>query len=123
MTLLAIAAANRDPSRFPQPDRWMLERRPTQHLSFSVGEHFCLGSHLARAELLAALELAVVDAVRRANERLARVEQLKRIQLMAGPWLPGGDELTPTLKLKRKEIGTKYAAIIDSMYHGDGIGV
>ncbi|WP_123027915.1 cytochrome P450 [Mycolicibacterium stellerae] len=55
LTMLAIAAANRDPARFPEPDRWILERRPTQHLSFSVGEHFCLGSHLARAELLAAL--------------------------------------------------------------------
>lgn len=57
MTMLAIGAANRDPERFPEPDRWILDRRPTQHLSFSVGEHFCLGSHLARAELLAALDV------------------------------------------------------------------
>lgn len=57
MTLLAIAAANRDPDRFPEPDRWLPERQPTQHLSFSVGEHFCLGSHLARAELRVALDV------------------------------------------------------------------
>lgn len=57
LTLLAIASANRDATRFPDPDRWDLDRRSTQHLTFSVGEHFCLGSHLARAEMLTALEV------------------------------------------------------------------
>jgi long-subunit acyl-CoA synthetase (AMP-forming) len=54
-----------------------------------------------------------VDA---ANEHLARVEQIKRFTIVRGDWLPGGDELTPTMKLKRKPIGEKYAAEIDALY-------
>ena len=54
-----------------------------------------------------------VDA---ANEHLARVEQIKRFLIVHGDWLPGGDELTPTMKLKRKPIGEKYAADIEALY-------
>jgi long-chain acyl-CoA synthetase len=58
---------------------------------------------------------ASVDA---ANEKLARVEQIKKFTIVQGDWLPGGDELTPTMKLKRKPIADKYAAAIESMYSG-----
>jgi long-subunit acyl-CoA synthetase (AMP-forming) len=54
-----------------------------------------------------------VDA---ANEHLARVEQIKRFTIVKGDWLPGGDELTPTMKLKRRPIGEKYAADIEALY-------
>ena len=50
--------------------------------------------------------------------RLARVEQIKKFTIVAGDWLPGGDELTPTMKLKRKPIAEKYAAQIEAMYGG-----
>jgi long-chain acyl-CoA synthetase len=60
---------------------------------------------------------AAVDAgVRRANERLSRVEQIKRYTVLPGEWEPGGDELTPTMKLKRHPIAQKYAAEIEAMY-------
>ncbi len=59
---------------------------------------------------------AVQEGVELANAKLARVEQIKRFEIVAGDWLPGGDELTPTMKLKRKPIGEKYAAQIESMY-------
>ena len=36
--------------------------------------------------------------------------------IVAGDWLPGGDELTPTMKLKRKPIAEKYTAAIEDMY-------
>jgi long-chain acyl-CoA synthetase len=62
------------------------------------------------------LEAAIEDAVGRANERLARVEQLKKFHLVREPWLPGGDELTPTMKLKRRAIEQKYAAQIEALY-------
>ena len=56
-----------------------------------------------------------VDA---ANEHLARVEQIKKFLIVQGDWLPGGDELTPTMKLKRKPIAEKYEAEIDALYAG-----
>jgi long-chain acyl-CoA synthetase len=65
-------------------------------------------------------EQAVVDevarGVERANERLARVEQIKRFKIVPAEWEPGGDELTPTSKLKRKPIAEKYAGDIDALY-------
>jgi long-chain acyl-CoA synthetase len=59
---------------------------------------------------------AVQEAVDGANTKLARVEQVKKIEIVRGDWLAGGDELTPTMKLKRKPIGEKYAGVIESMY-------
>ena len=55
-------------------------------------------------------------AIDAANERLARVEQIKKFTIVPGDWLPGGDELTPTIKLKRKPIAAKYADAIEAMY-------
>jgi long-subunit acyl-CoA synthetase (AMP-forming) len=59
---------------------------------------------------------AVQEGIDAANAKLARVEQVKRFHLVTGDWLPGGDELTPTMKLKRRPIAEKYAAEIDAMY-------
>ena len=61
---------------------------------------------------------AVQQGVDAANEKLARVEQIKRFTIVQGDWLPGADELTPTMKLKRKPIAAKYAGAIDAMYDG-----
>ncbi|WP_205698400.1 long-chain fatty acid--CoA ligase [Conexibacter sp. SYSU D00693] len=59
---------------------------------------------------------AVQQAIDAANEKLARVEQIKRFTIVRGDWAPGGDELTPTMKLKRKPIGAKYEGDIEAMY-------
>jgi long-subunit acyl-CoA synthetase (AMP-forming) len=60
---------------------------------------------------------AIVQAgVDRANAQLSRPEQIRRYTIVDGDWLPGGDELTPTMKLKRRPILAKYAAEIDAMY-------
>ncbi|WP_018682151.1 AMP-dependent synthetase/ligase [Actinokineospora enzanensis] len=58
----------------------------------------------------------VTAAVRTGNARLSRVEQVKRFRIVPAFWEPGGDELTPTLKLRRKPIAEKYAHAIDDMY-------
>jgi long-subunit acyl-CoA synthetase (AMP-forming) len=64
------------------------------------------------------MRAAVQQGIDSANEKLARVEQIKRFTIVEGDWLPGGEELTPTMKLKRKPIAEKYQAAIDSMYSG-----
>ncbi|MBA2515510.1 MAG: AMP-binding protein, partial [Solirubrobacterales bacterium] len=64
----------------------------------------------------ATMRAAVQDGVDAANGRLARAEQIKEFVIVRGDWSPGGDELTPTMKLKRKPIGEKYASDIEAMY-------
>jgi long-chain acyl-CoA synthetase len=70
---------------------------------------------LAREERVRTIVQGGVDA---ANAKLAKVEQIKKFSIVEGDWLPGGDELTPTMKLKRKPIAEKYAEAIDAMYAG-----
>jgi long-subunit acyl-CoA synthetase (AMP-forming) len=59
---------------------------------------------------------AVEQGIRGGNAHLSRVEQIKKFKIVPGDWLPGGDELTPTMKLKRKPIAAKYARQIDELY-------
>jgi long-chain acyl-CoA synthetase len=61
---------------------------------------------------------AVQAGVDSANQHLARVEQIKKFTIIEGDWAPGGDELTPTMKLKRRPITAKYEAAIEAMYSG-----
>jgi long-subunit acyl-CoA synthetase (AMP-forming) len=58
----------------------------------------------------------IEGAVAQANEKLSRVEQIKKFTLLPAEWMPGGDELTPTMKLKRKPIAEKYAQEIEQLY-------
>ena len=59
---------------------------------------------------------AVEGAVEKANQRLSKVEQIKKFKLLPAVWLPDSDELTPTMKLKRKPIAAKYDAEIEDLY-------
>ena len=63
---------------------------------------------------------AVIAEVRRAltaaNSHLSRVEQFKRFTILAAEWSPESEELTPTMKLKRRVINSKYQPQIDAMY-------
>jgi cholest-4-en-3-one 26-monooxygenase len=68
--VLFYPSANRDEAVFADPERFRVDRHPNRHLAFGVGEHFCLGAHLARMELAAAF--------RHLARRLERVE-------LAGP--------------------------------------
>lgn len=57
---VCLGGANRDPSRWKQPDQFDLTRDPKQHLAFAFGPHMCLGMHLARMETTVAIN-AILD--------------------------------------------------------------
>jgi cytochrome P450 len=61
LVFLGMAAANRDPKVFPNPDRFDITRANNKHLSFAFGPHLCLGAGLARREL----EIGVEALLRR----------------------------------------------------------
>jgi long-chain acyl-CoA synthetase len=67
---------------------------------------------VAEQKLLEAIQAGVDEA----NEKMARVEQIKKFKILPADWAPGGDELTPTMKLKRKPISEKYASQIEDLY-------
>ncbi|MCX5045875.1 long-chain fatty acid--CoA ligase [Aldersonia sp. NBC_00410] len=70
------------------------------------------------ATLVGHLEIRdeVKRAVKDGNTKLSQVEQIKRFIIVPQAWDPGGEELTPTMKLRRKPIAEKYAGEIDALY-------
>jgi cytochrome P450 len=50
LVLISLGGANRDPERFPDPDRLVLDRRDAGHLAFGHGIHRCLGAFLGKLE-------------------------------------------------------------------------
>jgi long-chain acyl-CoA synthetase len=65
-------------------------------------------SEAVRAELERAIEAG--------NQLLARSEQVKSFAIVGTPWLPGSEEVTMTMKLRRRVINTKYADRIEALY-------
>ncbi len=76
------------------------------------------GTDLAELAEEEKIRTVVQEGVDAANAKLARVEQIKKFAIVRGDWLPGGDELTPTMKLKRRPIDAKYSEEIEAMYSG-----
>ncbi|HET7075359.1 MAG TPA: fatty acid--CoA ligase FadD11 [Mycobacterium sp.] len=58
----------------------------------------------------------IAAGVAAGNQKLSRVEQIKRFRILPTLWEPGGDEITLTMKLKRKPIMTKHASEIEELY-------
>jgi long-chain acyl-CoA synthetase len=77
------------------------------------------------AELVADPDVVgeVARGVAEATGRLSRVERPRRFALLAEEWLPDSDELTPTMKLKRRGVLARYADEIEAMYAGGGVEV
>jgi cytochrome P450 len=76
--LVLMGAANRDPVRFPEPDKFDPSRPDNQHLSFSAGPHYCLGAALSRLEA----QLALPILLNRFPELSVHGEPGERNQLM-----------------------------------------
>ncbi|GAA4707318.1 cytochrome P450 [Brevibacillus fulvus] len=72
-----VASANRDETKFDNPDQFILERKPNSHLSFGFGIHFCLGAPLARLE--------GQIAIRKMMERMKEIQLQSGIQLTPIP--------------------------------------
>jgi pulcherriminic acid synthase len=73
--LLAIGSANRDPKYFANPDEFSLDRGTINHITFGRGPRFCLGTHLARAELRVMLDLMLnrLSGLRLVDPRSVRI--------------------------------------------------
>jgi cytochrome P450 len=82
--VLLFGSANRDEQRFPEPDRFDIERNPTDHLAFGRGVHRCVGAGLAQLEIKAVLDqladrverFEVAEAAWRRNNGLHGLEHL-----------------------------------------------
>lgn len=79
--LLLVAAANRDPRRFEDPDRFDLRRKTAGHVAFGVGIHACIGQMVAKLEA----EMALAALVRHASEIVLDGEP----QYQMNNWLRG----------------------------------
>jgi long-subunit acyl-CoA synthetase (AMP-forming) len=79
-------------------------------------EHGLVDGSAAALAAEPAVRAEIERAVAEANEHLSRVEQIKRFAILPLDWEPGGDELTPTMKLRRRPIADKYAREIEALY-------
>ena len=84
--LFGIGAANRDPAVFADPDRFDIDRRITNTLTFGFGVHYCLGVHLARTEMAIALRILFerLPRLRLVDDADVRITGAF-IQLLRGP--------------------------------------
>ncbi|MEE2031167.1 AMP-dependent synthetase/ligase [Rhodococcus chondri] len=78
-------------------------------------QHGLTGTHEELAQHPVVLDF-IEKCVQEANTKLSRVEQIKKYSVLSTVWEPSGDELTPTMKLKRRPIDAKYAEEIDGLY-------
>lgn len=78
------------------------------------------GSRLDEIVEHPAVKAAVESAVRAANHRLARVEQIKRFRVLADEWPADGDLVTPTMKIRRREVLRRYRHVIEDLYSPTG---
>ena len=90
------------------------DRRPYNVALVALDHETLAARGLAPGDPEVAAEIE--QAVAAANERLSRVEQIKYHRLVEEEWIPGGEELTPTMKLKRRPIAEKYAVEIEALY-------
>ncbi len=95
----------------------MLRNRPEFHLAdMAIMPPGAIPFSIYNTSAPARARDMITAAIRAGSSKLSRVEQIKRFVIVGTPWEPGGDELTPTMKLKRRPIAEKYSAEIDKLY-------
>ena len=90
MILLSFTGAHRDPSVFPDPDRFDIDRDNSELTIFGHGPHYCIGVHLARSEMRAMIDAALDFMPRGARHREDLVELPAHGLLPPAAELPGG---------------------------------
>ena len=85
-------SANRDEAVFADPDRFDIRRDPNPHLAFGIGEHFCLGAHLARVDLRVFF--------RQFAERLVSIEPAGPVELLKASFVGGPKRLPVRMQLR-----------------------
>jgi long-chain acyl-CoA synthetase len=90
-----------------------------ERLAAFAAEHSLAGRTAAELRGDERVRARVQQAVDAANERLARYEQIRRFEILPAEFSIDGGELTPTLKVKRREVDRKYADVIEAMYAGE----
>ncbi len=76
------------------------------------------GTSIAALAEHPAVKQVIEAGIAEANQNLSQVERVKKYTVLTTAWEPGGDEITPTMKLKRRPIAEKYATEIEAMYPG-----
>jgi cytochrome P450 len=89
---LFYASANRDEDVFADPWTFRLDRDPNPHLGFGIGEHYCLGAHLARLDLKVFWRQFV--------ERVAEVELDGQIELLSASFVGGPKHIPVRLRIR-----------------------
>ncbi len=90
-------SANRDAGIFPSADKFNVARSPNEHIAFGGGEHFCLGSHIARAEIQVMLREILM--------RLPDIEQAGAAEFLASNFISGPSKLPVRFSPRRSSAG------------------
>jgi long-chain acyl-CoA synthetase len=100
-----------------------MEQRRAELLQNPSARTPALNAAMARVVADRRFQEAFLDPVRRGNQELARVEQVRRFVVLDRDFSQEEGELTPTMKLKRKELEKKFAALFDRIYEEDGFAL
>jgi long-chain acyl-CoA synthetase len=120
--IINAAGKNMSPANI---ESWLLSSSPLIGQAVCIGDGRLYNVALITLDPVAAAGRSASDpaiiaevaaGVDLANSHLSRVEQIKKFAVVEDYWLPGSDELTPTMKVRRKNVVAKYAAQIDDLY-------